>query len=206
MITQQEVEDRLAAVGLKNKFWGKAEMRELQKIIVPEEEIIAAVSGRYMSGFALLAATNLRLLLIAKKLVTMSLEDIRYEMIAEVGYSAGVLESMIKITTLNKTMSFSSIRQSRLRQLTSYVQGHVMELRQGMAIENQTTPLQQAYVSLPLTHDQHKGYVVPNSAARNSHPAIHSFRRPAGTNANPYPSTSLTTRRRVSRFYPSQQT
>lgn len=189
MANLREIEGKLIQVGLRNKFWNRSEMRELQRILMSDEEITNAVSGRYQGGFALLISTDKRLLLIDKKLISLSLEDVRYEMIAEVDYFAHMFEATISVITINKSLKFTSLRQSNLRQLTSFVQQRVMELRQFGGV--------QQTMSLPFTQDPARGYLVPNSGSK---PAIQNYQSPQSI----YPGTALTVRRRITKFHPSQ--
>jgi hypothetical protein len=192
MIELKELESKLSEVGFANRFW--AEVHELRRTLMPDENIIGAVSGRYTGGFALLIATDRRVLLIDKKLITLSMEDVRYEMIAEVDYFAHLFEATITVVTLSKSLKFTSIKQSNLRELTSFVQQQVMQLRHGSNFEQA--------MRLPNTQDPSNSYLVPNSkehTVQGQVPAIHSFHKPQGL----YPGTALTMRRRVSRFYPS---
>lgn len=187
MVELREIEERLARVGLRNKFWGKPEVRELCHIIHEDEEITGAVNGRHEGGFALLVATDRRLLLVDKKLMFLMLEDIRYEMISQVDYFAHLQASTLSISTISKSLKFTSMRQSDLRSLTSFVQQQVMSLRQ---FQNQP--------ELPSTQeDPSRGYLMPSVSPM---PQIQNFRRTARPT---YPGASLTVRRRVSRFYPS---
>ena len=97
MVALHKVDTMLARAGLYNKYWGRGAVRELCAILWDDEKITAAVMGRYDAGWALLVATEHRLLLIDKKPWYITIEDIRYDMLAEVDFSAGVLDAMIKL-------------------------------------------------------------------------------------------------------------
>jgi hypothetical protein len=130
MVALHRVDTMLARAGLYNKYWGRAAVRELCGVLWDDEAIIAAVNGRYEAGWALLVATEHRLLLIDKKLWYLTIEDIRYDMLAEVDYSSGVIDAIIKFNTFNKSLAFRSVRQNRLRAMTYYVQHQVRRARQ----------------------------------------------------------------------------
>lgn len=134
MVHPSIIEARLSHLGVHITRWFKAEIRELEHILMDHEEIVAVVPGRYFSGFAILVATDQRLLLIDKRTFFMSLEDIRYDMITEVDYSTRVFDITIRIFTLNKHHVFTSIKyRHQLRHLITYVQRRVTELRQAQA-------------------------------------------------------------------------
>ena len=68
MVSAESVNEQLKKVGFNiNALANKAELRELPNIILPDEEIFECTNGYYEGGFALLVATNIRVLLVDKK-------------------------------------------------------------------------------------------------------------------------------------------
>jgi hypothetical protein len=130
MLQLSIIEAQLTKLGVKRTFFCRPEIRELQHILMDNEQIIQFVVGRYHGGIAVLAATEQRLLLIDKKPLYLTVEDIRYDMISEIDVSARLLDASIKIFTINKELVFTSVRQQHLRALAIYVQQRVMALRQ----------------------------------------------------------------------------
>ncbi len=130
MVHRHQVQAQLKELGISIKSWGVAEANELPSILMDREQIKALIHGWYENGFATLVATDLRLLLIDKKPLHLTIEDVRYDMIAEVDYNARLVDSTVSINTLNKQLKFTSMRQRRLRELTTFVQQRVMQLRQ----------------------------------------------------------------------------
>ena len=130
MVTEDYIADQLRAINVDFHLWGKAEIRELQHILVPNERIMHCVKGRYEGGFAVLVATDRRLLLIDKKPFFLTLEDVRYDMISEIDYSHRLLEASVKLRTSSKALYFTSARNNRLRALTAYTQDRIMRSHQ----------------------------------------------------------------------------
>jgi hypothetical protein len=131
MISKQAVEEQLKRIGCNFRFWGRAEVNELDRILMEDEVIAECVNGEYGNGFALLLATNHRLLLVDKKpLLYLTVEDLRYEMITEFNLHHRLWNATISIHTANKTLTFASWNQRRLRQLLEFIQGRVLEMRQ----------------------------------------------------------------------------
>lgn len=130
MVTRQEIERQLKAINTKFTWWGKAEAKELEHIIEPGETIMYCINGRYIGGFAMLCVTNRRVVLIDKKPLYLSLENIRFDMISEVAFDGRLVDSTIKIFCAGKELRFTSLRGEKLRKATSYVQRCVMEVRQ----------------------------------------------------------------------------
>lgn len=178
MVQMQVVEDQLKAIGADFHFWGNAEKRELKNILVNGEVIKHCLNGRYEGGFAMLCATDRRLLLIDKKPFYLTLEDVRYDMISEVDYSHRLLDASIKICTVNKALSFTSYHNATLRELTAYLQDKVMETRQ-----QHMQPTQVQLPAYQLGQDQ-------GGVAQLQYKAT-----------NPFTRVPLMMRRRVSRYY-----
>ena len=163
MVTMRAIEDQLQRINSPIKYWGRAELRELQHILVEDEQIQFCLNGRYKGGFALLCVTDRRILLVDRKLFYLTLEDIRYDMISEVDYNYRLLDATIKVCTPNKNLEFTSYKKADLRKMTAFVQSHVMNIRQqvgepslqaympeGTAIPTQKVPQYAGAASTPL--------------------------------------------------------
>lgn len=178
MVQMQVIEDQLKSIGADFHFWGRAEKHELRHILVEGERITHCLNGRYEGGFAMLCSTDRRLLLIDKKPFYLTVEDVRYDMISEVDFSHRLIDATVRICTVNKTLQFTSFKNSELRKLTAYLQDKVMEIRQSQ--------LQPSHIQLPAYQlGQDLGGV-----AQLQYKAT-----------NPYTRVPLMMRRRVSRFY-----
>ncbi len=128
MVTRESVEEQLRKIGVKYHGWGRTEMGELPNIILPDEEIFECVNGLYEGGFALIVATNFRVILIDKKPMRyLTVEDLRFDMINEIDYSHRLLGAHIIISTGSKSLRFVSYNQPRLRKLIGHVQGCMAE-------------------------------------------------------------------------------
>ena len=191
MVRLSQVEDQLKRVGCNFRFWGRPEIRELTKILMPGEVIAQAVNGHYQNGFAMLCATDHRLLLIDKKPMFLTLEDIRFDMIAEMDFSAQLLDGTIKIITPNRTLVFTSWNQGRLRTILNYTQQRISEIRQHY--------MQQQFQPQPQYQrtDEYAAPVVGGLALQgNNHASAPSIP------FNPYTANPLVMRRRrVPKFY-----
>lgn len=198
MVTIQEVQAQLLRLGTRPGFWAKAEIRELPNILVPGETMTQVLMGWYNNGFALLCCTDQRVLLVDKKMLFMKLEDLRYEMIAEVMYQYRLLDASLDLTYAAKTFHFKSWNQTKLRQLSSYIQMRVMTLRQ--LLENQTTdmsfgrPLGADFSSSQITRQPLPSFQIP----AEPEPQIELPK-------NPYQLKPNFRRRKLSRFVTSTQ-
>lgn len=139
MVQMSVIEARLSQLGVRISWLYKPEVKELQQILVEGEKIFSIVPGRYFGGFALLAATDRRLLLIDKKSFFLTVEDIRYDMISEVDFSARMMDASMVLFTVNKQHHFTCFKyKARLREMTTYVQQKVMEIRYGVELSGQS--------------------------------------------------------------------
>jgi hypothetical protein len=154
MISLQQVEEQLKHVGCNFKTWGRSEIRELSNVIMPEEQIAQAVNGYYEGGFAMLVVTNYRVLLVDRKPMLLTIEDIRYDMIAEVDYSNRVVGATIRVFTPMRNLVFSSWSTVHLRKSVNYIQQRVMEIRQHGMTAQQLQPTRPAFGPLASLNPQ----------------------------------------------------
>lgn len=131
MVHISEIEARVAKLGVKLSRWYGPELQELQHVLEDHEQIVALVPGRYFGGYALLVATDHRVLLIDKRTFYLTLEDIRYDMISEIDFNARMFDATLQIFTVNKQHKFTSSKyRAQLRTLTYFVQQQILALRQ----------------------------------------------------------------------------
>ena len=192
MTALAKIEEQLKKAGCNFRWWGRAEIKELANILMPDEIIASCVNGRYEGGFALLCVTNHRLLLVDRKPMFLSLEDIRFDMISEMDYNARLMDSTVYIMTPNRKLSFTSWNQHRLRTILNYTQQRVMEIRQHYMMQQFQQPVAGAATmrtSAPLLG----GLVMQGGSQQMQQMAPY---------PNPYTKTPLMMRRRrYPKFY-----
>ncbi|MDQ5971943.1 MAG: hypothetical protein QG553_102 [Patescibacteria group bacterium] len=204
MVALKEVERQLDALGANNRFWGRAEIVELQHILVPGEQIQASLNGRYHGGFATFVVTDQRLLIVDKKLFYLTVEDMRYDMISEVDFSAQLLSGTIQVCTPTKTLSFTNYKPRELRVVTSYIQQKVMQVRhqynQPEMLDQPQPPTVPAPTPQPVAKNPYATLLDLGGQAIggvNAQAAL-----PTPQRRNPYMNPPLMTRRRIGRFGP----
>ncbi len=193
MVSLEEVENQLRRIDVSFRFWGRAEMLELKNILIPGEQIQVCINGRYEGGFAMLCATDQRLLLIDKKPMYLTLEDVRYDMVAEVDFSHRLVDATIRVCTPNKNLIFTTWRRVELRKMTGYLQHRVIEIRQHHMYE--TEHMQQQFTQAAQQQYQAPAVPVPTTA-----PVTTGGQLPMPNFVNPYYKNPLIMRRRISRF------
>lgn len=203
MVTLQEVESQLEAIGANSKFFGRAEIIELQHIIVPGERIHYCLNGRYEAGFATFVATDQRLLIVDKKLFHLIIEDMRYDMISEVDFGAQMLSGTIKVCTPTKNLTFITYKPKLLRQVVNYIQQRVMQVRhqysiqgpQALQFDHEPAIEQPRPVAAEVTETPYAAVLGKEAVTGARQPAL-----PLPARRNPYMHPPVLMRRRVGRF------
>lgn len=112
-------------------FFTRREMAELPKHLTANEQVIAVLSGFYTSGTAILCVTNKRLIILDKKWVRLSYEDIRFEAISEVHFSQQAFLASARFYIAGRNVAFKSWYRGELRTLVQFVQDKMFESRHG---------------------------------------------------------------------------
>ena len=142
MVSPKSVEAQLKLIHFNQRSWGRTEISELPNILMPDEEIFECVNGYYEGGFALLCATNIRMLLIDKKpLKYLTVEDLRFDMINQIDYSHRLLGAHITVSAGIKNLKFTSLNQRRLRKLIDHIQNRMAEIKQESLNQGETQQL-----------------------------------------------------------------
>jgi hypothetical protein len=103
MISPIQVRKQLDKIGIGNLPLCRAELKELPLLLIPGEEIESLLAGRYVSGYAIMVATNHRLLIVDKKFGGgLIFEDIPYDMIAEVQFVHTPLATQLTVHARSK--------------------------------------------------------------------------------------------------------
>ena len=131
MVTTQSIEEQLTKIGFDFRFWGRSEVKELNHVLADDETIQQCVNGHYQGGFAMLVATNRRLLLIDHKPMFLTIEAIWYDKIGQVDYNHRLMNATLCITGYNKDLNFTSWNHARLREILLYSQEMMIEAKQG---------------------------------------------------------------------------
>ena len=109
-------------------FLSRREVAEIPKLLMPGEQVMGVVSGFYLNGPATLAVTSKRLLLVDKKLLRLSFEDIRYDAIKEVSYSRQSLVASVRFFYAGRTLQFRSWYHRELRAIAQFAQHKIFEV------------------------------------------------------------------------------
>lgn len=163
MVDPKVVQKQLEDIDCNFSFFGKPEIRELPTILQPGEIIAQCVNGFYENGFAMLCVTNERLLMIDRKSFFMTIEDIHFDMVAEIDHSRRLFTSMARVFTPNKSLKFTTLDQTRLQKCMDYLQQRVMESRQKNG--SQGIDMEISRTSAPAAEEAPRQIASPEPAA-----------------------------------------
>ncbi len=108
------------------RFFGRAEIKALKKILRSNEYIAHCTYGYHQGGSGILVATNQRVLLMDKRPFYAHLEDIDYQNIKEVSYKMKLLQAILLIRTNKRTLYFKSVSDARLKNTKKYVDSKLL--------------------------------------------------------------------------------
>lgn len=206
MVSTKTINNQLRQIGCDYAVWGRSEIRELTGILMDDERVLQAVNGYYDGGFALLCITNFRVLIVDKKPLALTVEDLRYDMIAEVDFSSRIFTSVLHLFTPMRTLIFTSWSMSKLKKSMNYIQQRVMELRNNDYLLSQFPQTAQPQagskkVSGKLWQRQGVPQMVPTTSTSVQPVAeFDAYKLPVRPLVNPYTKMPLLSRRRK---YPS---
>lgn len=198
MITKQEIDSQLRAIDIDGRGWGRAEIKELRSLIVPGETIHFCINGYYKSGFAMLCITDRRVLLVDKKPFYLTVEDINYDMIANVVFDGRYFVATLQVCTHSTTLSFSCIGRNAMRDACSYLQQQVLESkRENWLYHSSANPF--GYIVSPEVPQEQLGriydtnFVAPTTVQPVGSPSSQGLRQTTGINqaSQPKPSSVM---------------
>jgi len=136
MISLLKIEEQLHEIGFRTHGWGRGEIKELCNILADDEVILQCANGYYQNGFAMLVATNQRLLLVDQKPMFLTLEAVWYDKIGQIEYNHRLLNATLCISSPSKDINFTSVNQIRLRQILAYAQEKMIASRGPNQVQN----------------------------------------------------------------------
>lgn len=174
-------------------FFSKREMAELPNLLLPDEHILAVVSGTYTAGTAVLCVTSKRLLLVDKKFVRLNFEDVRFESVKEVNFSQQAFMASVKLFYGGREMQFRSWYKNELRILAQLLQQKMFETREKLHRSDEPQMVQ--FVETPTQQ------LIPQQPVRSTFPSV--LNEQSSAQLEQYLSDRIARWRRASRFLDS---
>lgn len=123
---------RLHQLGAVNSFLGRAEVFNLHRVLRPQELIEYAICGWYESdrgnkGYGMLVATNQRMLMFDQVFTQRFVEDMPYDMLAEVDHGSGPLSGCLTVVVRTQKFCFKSIKTLRLQRMARLLEQKIQD-------------------------------------------------------------------------------
>jgi len=103
----------------------RGEVKELPKILWPDELPLKVVRGSYENGTGLLVATDRRLLFINKGMVSLKVEDFGYDKITSLQYKTGMMFGEIDVLASGNRATFKNIEKAHVRDFADWVRARI---------------------------------------------------------------------------------
>lgn len=167
MVARKTLKKQLADLKLRGWIFGRAEIKELRKLLNPDEIVKHCAYGYYTGGSGLLVATNERILLVDKQPLYLNVEEISYESVRSVECRQKNLQALISICTSMKRLQFRSFSDARLKLMEKYVSERALEAQN--VIANNITQ-EQSFTPTPYINSgwRHRtGVILPRRIRRH---------------------------------------
>lgn len=127
MEARKSLQSQLANLKLRFIFFGRAEAKELVRVLRDGEVVKHCVHGYYHGGSGLLVATNQRLFLIDKRPYYLNVEEAEYDRIQMIEVVQKIFQATLTFQSRENSLTFRSVSDARLKALKRYVDGRINE-------------------------------------------------------------------------------
>jgi len=108
------------------------ELRYLPQIIHPDEELGGIVYGQSKDGFALLVATDRRVIFLNKKLLFVNEDELNYRVVSGVSFSHAGVGSTVTLHTKVKDYAIRTLNQRCAKKFVEYIELRSLEHLNGI--------------------------------------------------------------------------
>jgi general stress protein 26 len=153
---QTHVYEELTAAGMTKYGHLKFASRYLHNFIRPDEHIMGVVYGRYEGGEALLVATDLRIIFLDKKPLFASTDELSYDAVSGVKYSAAGLFASITLHTRVGDYQLRYVNKTAATNFVRYIERRRLEQANGNRVAPELAPpvrLEAAAETFLQSHD-----------------------------------------------------
>jgi hypothetical protein len=122
---RKRIMNELKTLGVSKFGLMSSESQYLPRIIKYDEPLTAVVYGKYESSFAMLIATERRIVFLDKKPFFTDQDDIDYAVVAGVGCGNGTFASTVTLHTRIKTYAVTTMNWRCARGFVRYIQQRI---------------------------------------------------------------------------------
>lgn len=122
------IQHELKLLGASKSITSKSEVIRLSDILHHEENILAFIYGMYEGGvFALMVATNKRIVFVSRVPGSLLVDDIPYDMVASIEYNIGVFRGKVKLFARHKNYDFSFVNKKQVMPFAHVVEDLILK-------------------------------------------------------------------------------
>lgn len=127
LLHRDRVLGELRKLGVSKLGLLRMESRYLPKIIHPDEVIKAVVYGRSSDGFAMLVATDRRIIFLDRKPMFVKEDEITYDVVSGVSHSQAGVGSTVVLNTRIKNYKIRTFNSKCATGFVDYIETHCLE-------------------------------------------------------------------------------
>jgi hypothetical protein len=117
----------LKSLGLSRVGLGSMEGHYLPHVIHPDEQIGGVVYGHHKNGFAMLVATDCRIIFLDKKPLFVNEDEINYYVVSGVSFSHAGFGSTITLHTRIKDIQLQTLNRKSAEGFVEYIESRSLE-------------------------------------------------------------------------------
>ena len=125
MKTLADTQFELRLLGYRGINIRRGEVAALHRVMLEDEQIIQAVFGSYDNGFGLIAATNYRILFVAKKFFRTCTIDMPYESVRTIECDTTLFTGTLTLYAGVDTLQLRGVKKNRAMEFFNYLNGQV---------------------------------------------------------------------------------
>lgn len=129
----EHIRQRLLELGVSSFAMGRMESRYLPKIIAPDEALGGVVYGKHPDGFAMLAATDKRIIFLDNKPFFVNEEEINYNVVSGVSMSTVGFISTVTLSTRMKDYALRTFNHKCANSFVRYIEQRSIQYQQNMS-------------------------------------------------------------------------
>jgi hypothetical protein len=134
---KKRIKKELRDLGLTGLGLLRLESRYLPHIIHPDEHIGGVVCGYNDNGFAMLVATDRRIIFLDKKPLFVEEDEVNYKVVSGVKFSHAGIGSVVTLHTRIKDYAVRTLNQKTARNFVEYIESRSLE-REGNDYDQNT--------------------------------------------------------------------
>lgn len=123
------IKQRLKMLGASAFVLSRAEVRKLPQLLHKDENIEACIYGSCASGWAMLVATDRKLIFVNNMFLDLKVDELPFSMISAVDHSYGHVFSKVTVHTRAKDYAFKYVNRKCANRFVEYIEERIIQLQ-----------------------------------------------------------------------------